>query len=97
MGRARHGAAPRRIALLVHGDRGEVDPATSRTIYGADEAHWGVGAGTRGDCQGRHGQPPALIDLHAPEGVIAFPGGQETRELRQAAQAAGLKVWRPYG
>lgn len=32
-----------------------------------------------------------------PEGVVAFPGGTGTADMIRQAQAAGIKVWRPYG
>lgn len=32
-----------------------------------------------------------------PDGVVAFPGGRGTADMCRRAEAAGIKVWRPYG
>lgn len=38
-----------------------------------------------------------MLDEGRPDGVVAFPGGRGTKDMTQQAQAAGVKVWRPYG
>lgn len=30
-----------------------------------------------------------------PDGVVLFPGGRGTADMRKAAQEAGVKVWEP--
>jgi hypothetical protein len=32
-----------------------------------------------------------------PDGVVAFPGGRGTADMVRRAEAAGVKVWKPYG
>jgi predicted Rossmann-fold nucleotide-binding protein len=39
----------------------------------------------------------AMIDRHAPEAVVAFPGGAGTADMVRRAEKAGLKVWFPCG
>jgi hypothetical protein len=38
-----------------------------------------------------------MIDEGKPDGIVAFPGGRGTADMVSRAEAAGLKVWRPYG
>lgn len=37
------------------------------------------------------------MKLTSPDGVIAFPGGRGTADMVQAAEDAGIKVWKPKG
>ncbi len=38
-----------------------------------------------------------MLDEGAPDGVVAFPGGRGTADMKRRAIDAGLKVWEPYG
>lgn len=38
-----------------------------------------------------------MLEEGRPDGVVAFPGGYGTADMASKAEAAGLKVWRPYG
>jgi len=37
-----------------------------------------------------------MLAAGRPDGVVAFPGGRGTADMCRAAEAAGVKVWRPY-
>jgi hypothetical protein len=52
------------------------------------------------DGQGKAAGPlrnQRMIDEGKPDGIVAFPGGRGTADMVSRAEAAGLKVWRPYG
>ena len=36
-----------------------------------------------------------MLDLFAPDGLIAFPGGSGTADMVARARAAGVTVWVP--
>jgi hypothetical protein len=38
-----------------------------------------------------------MLDEGKPDAGVAFPGGRGTADMCQRLEAAGLKVWRPYG
>lgn len=39
----------------------------------------------------------AMLAKHAPDGVVAMPGGSGTADCVRQAEAAGIKVWFPEG
>jgi hypothetical protein len=89
---AKHG-----ITLVIHGacptgaDSLAEKWAKSREIpYLGHPAPWklrGKGAGPM--------RNQAMLDLYAPEGLIAFPGGDGTADMIRRAKTAGLAVWEP--
>ena len=83
----------RSISLVVHADRGEVDPATGRTVCGAEKLA-GVWAEARG-IPAKTYTPDCILRDGQPEGAVAFPGADP--DLCTRAEALGIKVWRPYG
>jgi hypothetical protein len=38
-----------------------------------------------------------MLDQGKPDGVVAFPGGRGTADMKRRASAAGLGVWEPCG
>lgn len=38
-----------------------------------------------------------MLEEGNPNAVVAFPGGHGTADMCRRAEAAGLKIWRPYG
>jgi predicted Rossmann-fold nucleotide-binding protein len=90
--------AQRGVSLLIHGGAPGADTlagewaklrAVPAKVY---EAAW--------DAQGKSAGPirnQLMIDNGRPEAVVAFPGGSGTADMTRRAEAAGLKVWRPYG
>jgi hypothetical protein len=38
-----------------------------------------------------------MLDEGKPDAGVAFPGGRGTADMCRRLEAAGLKVWRPYG
>jgi hypothetical protein len=98
-----HAHAP--ITLVVHGacidkrtkelsgaDRWADEWARDRGVevepHPADWATWGKAAGPMRNKQ------MAEAGAH---GCIAFPGGGGTANMVRHAEAAGIKIWRPYG
>jgi hypothetical protein len=39
----------------------------------------------------------AMLKEWKPDGVMAFPGGEGTKNMVAQAEKAGVKVWKPYG
>ena len=87
----------KRITLLVHGgapgaDRLADDWARERGVpveqFPADWASRGPAAGPE--------RNQRMVDRGA-AGVIAFPGGHGTADCARRAEAAGIRVWRPFG
>jgi hypothetical protein len=83
----------RPISLVVHADRGTVDPPTGRTVCGAEKLA-GVWAEARG-IPAKTYTPDCILGDGQPEGAVAFPGADP--DLCTRAEALGIKVWRPYG
>jgi hypothetical protein len=38
-----------------------------------------------------------MLDEGRPDGVVAFPGGRGTADMVRRAEAAGIRVWLPWG
>ena len=90
--------AKRGITRIIHGDARGADSlgkewALSRGIphipFPADWNKHGKRAGPIRNQQ--------IIDEGKPDGVVAFPGGVGTADMCRRAEAAGVKVWKPYG
>lgn len=76
---------------------------------GADFLGWtwgderGVSCGSYNADWKKHGKAAGpirnaeMISQGKPDGVIAFPGGAGTADMVRQAEAAGIKVWKPYG
>lgn len=86
------------ITCIIHGDARGADRigkewALSRRInhepYPADWNNNGKRAGPIRNQQ--------MLDEGNPDGVVEFPGGTGTADMCRRAEAAGLKVWKPYG
>lgn len=88
--------AKRKVFLLIHGAAPGADTL-------ADE--WAEARGVaRAQCpadwkrEGKAAGPlrnQRMLDLMAPDGVVAFPGGVGTADMVKRALAAGYKVWEP--
>jgi hypothetical protein len=83
----------RPISLVVHADRGEIEPATGRTVCGAEKLV-GVWAEARGIPTKAY-TPDSILGDGQPVGAVAFPGADP--DLCTRAEALGIRVWRPYG
>lgn len=90
--------AKREITLLIHGAcRTGADAlaeawAKGREIpYLGHPAPWKLYDKAAGPLRNR-----LMLELYAPDGVVAFPGGAGTADMIQRAEMAGLKVWEPY-
>ena len=81
----------RPISLVVHAGRGELEPATGRTVCGA-EKRAGVWAEARG-IPARTYTPDCILGDGGPEGAVAFPGADP--DLCTRAEALGIKVGAP--
>lgn len=93
-----HLHATRGITLLIHGAAPGADKladdwakaaGVERLPFPADWAGLGKRAGPVRNQQ--------MLDEGAPDAVVAFPGGDGTRDMVRRAKACGLRVWRPYG
>jgi hypothetical protein len=89
--------ARRRIALLIHGacpsgaDRVAGQWAEMRGVPCQPcRADWGQYGRAAGPVRNR-----AMLDAHAPQLVVAFPGGRGTADMVRAATKRGVQVWRP--
>lgn len=88
------------ITVLVHGNAPGADTLADQwaRAYGVTRephmAAW-VYPPRHGDTAGPE-RNQRMIDSGA-AGVVAFPGGAGTADLCRRAEAAGIKVWRPYG
>lgn len=87
----------RRITLVIHGAARGADTlaanwAASRGVeakaYPADWDRHGKAAG--------HIRNAAML-TEEPDGVVAFPGGRGTSDMRRKAEAAAVKAWIPFG
>lgn len=88
----------RPVSVLIHGAARGADTlaaewAAARGVaiepYPADWKMLGLIAGPMRNMQ--------MLIEGKPEGVVAFPGGRGTSDMVRRAEAAGVKVWRPYG
>lgn len=88
----------RTITLLIHGAAPGADKlagdwaaavGVEQRAFPADWKQHGKAAGPiRNQC---------MLDEGRPDAVVAFPGGSGTADMVTRAEAAGLKVWRPFG
>ena len=83
----------RPISLVVHADRGEIEPATGRTVCGAEKLV-GVWAEARGIPTKAY-TPDSILGDGQPVGAVAVPGADP--DLCTRAEALGIRVRRPYG
>jgi hypothetical protein len=90
--------ARRGISLLIHGGAPGADSLAGEwaklrkvevKVYPADWDTHGKAAGPLRNQQ--------MIDDGKPDAVVSLPGGVGTADMTQRAEAAGLKVWRPFG
>lgn len=90
--------AERGVDVVIHGDAAGADTqarlwAVARGIahhpYPAEWEKHGRGAGPIRNQE--------MLDGGKPDGVVAFPGGRGTADMVRRAEAAGLKIWFPYG
>ena len=88
--------AKRPITLLVHGAARGADTlaatwAQRRSVptlaFPADWERDGKAAGPL--------RNQRMLDEARPDGVVAFPGGRGTADMKQRARAAGVTVWDP--
>lgn len=93
-----HLHAVRGITCVIHGaapgaDSIADDWARTRGIsvepYAAEWKRLGPMAGPKRNRE--------MLEFGKPDGVVALPGGPGTADMCAKAEAAGLKVWRPYG
>lgn len=88
----------RLVTLIIHGAARGADEIADqwarmnnieRLPFPADWKLHGLAAGPL-----RNGR---MLREGKPDGVVAFPGGRGTADMVKQAEAAGVKVWRPYG
>lgn len=90
--------ASNEIALIIHGQARGADYlsgawAKKRGVPWVEmPANWDAFRKRAG-----HLRNQAMLDLLAPNYVVAFPGGSGTADMVKIATAAGLTVWQPYG
>lgn len=90
--------AERGISVIIEGEQRGADIlgrewAKSRGVLHLPfPADWKKYRGAAGPIRNRR-----MLDEGRPDGVVAFPGGAGTADMTAKAEAAGLKVWRPYG
>lgn len=88
--------AKQHISLLIHGgcrgaDKIAGEWAQERGIFSAAvPALWKAHGKAAGPRRNR-----AMLVLLRPEGVILFPGGRGTADMRAAAREYGVPVWEP--
>lgn len=84
------------ITLIIHGGASGADKLAGRWAHRhgvravevpADWASHGKAAGPM--------RNQLMLDVHRPDGVVAFPGGRGTADMISRAKKAGLKVWQP--
>lgn len=82
------------IAMLIHGGADGADKLAGEWAKDRDvwvqvvEAEWkkyGPAAGPRRNQE--------MLDIFAPDGVVAFPGGKGTADMVARAKRAGVPVW----
>lgn len=87
----------RPIGLLIHGDAPGADRTAAQwavkhrvpiRCYPADWDRYGPRAGPLRN---------ARMLEERPDGVVAFPGGRGTADMCRQAEAAGIRIWRPFG
>lgn len=81
-----HGAAPGADALADDWAR---ERGISVEPYAANWKRLGAMAGPKRNQE--------MLDYGKPDAAVAFPGGTGTADMCRRAEAAGLKIWRPYG
>lgn len=90
--------AERGITQLIHGGAPGADKlagdwakevGVEARVFQADWKGLGKAAGPM--------RNQRMLDEGQPDAVVAFPGGAGTLDMVSRAEAAGLKVWRPYG
>lgn len=85
------------VAKIIHGGARGADSIAGQWAEsnGAEvqvfEADWETHGKRAGPVRNQ-----AMADAGA-DGCVAFPGGIGTADMVRRAEAAGLKVWRPYG
>jgi YspA, cpYpsA-related SLOG family len=88
--------AKREITLLIHGAARGADTlgeewAKSRQIpYLGHPARW-----TQYDKAAGGLRNQAMLNRWAPDGVVAFPGGTGTADMKRRAEFHGITVWEP--
>lgn len=92
------------ISTLIEGGAKGADSlagawASSRGVYRVTvHANWekhGKGAGPRRNSQMMTFGSYLACDAQCDLGVVAFPGGSGTADMKRQAKAAGLTVWEP--
>ena len=88
--------ARRQVFLLIHGAARGADTlaeewAKARGVsYAPNPARWAELGRRAGPIRNQE-----MLDLWAPDGVVAFPGGAGTADMVARARAAGVTVWVP--
>lgn len=88
--------AKRTVLLLIHGaapgaDALAVEWALARGVtHAATPARWRELGAKAGPVRNQE-----MLDVFAPDGVVAFPGGAGTADMVRRALAAGVPVWQP--
>ncbi len=99
--------AVNRALTMIHDKRG-IAEIIQGGAKGADAlaARWAKATGVActevpadWDKHGRAAGPIRNLQMLElkPDGVVAFPGGRGTKHMREAATAAGVRVWQPCG
>ena len=87
----------RPITILVHGGAPGADKMAGQWAlqFGLEVEEFPAAWKEQGPSAGPE-RNQRMVDAGA-HGVIAFPGGRGTADCCRRAEAAGIKVWRPYG
>lgn len=86
-----------RVVLVIHGAAPGADSLAAQWAqeHGirctACPADWKTHGKRAGPLRNSH-----MLTLK-PDGVVAFPGGRGTMDMIKQAEAAGVKVWKPFG
>jgi hypothetical protein len=84
--------AKRRITMLIHG----TEPGADRLA-----TEWAISRKVPSkSCHTLRGGNVARRNSYmltcSPDGLVAFPGGEEVLDMISKAKAAGLTIWQPY-
>ena len=90
--------AKRGVTCIIHGDARGADSLGKEWAISVGVEHipfpadWNKHGKRAGPIRNQQ-----MLDEGKPDGVVAFPGGVGTADMCRRAEAAGLKVWKPYG